>query len=127
MIHVALLDDHPAVRAGVTAILEPQGDVQLVGSAGDEQELWPLLDHTDPDVAILDLHHPGRNGLTLCPELKRRSHPPGVLLYSATTPAALVVAAAVAGTDAIIGSTADDLEWRAPTPAGVAARRPPGG
>jgi DNA-binding NarL/FixJ family response regulator len=107
MIRVALLDDHPAVRVGVEAMLEPRCDLQLVGWASDEQELWPLLEHTDPTVAILDLHHPGRDGLTLCLELKRRFEPPGVVLYSATTPAALVVAAAVAGADAIISKSSD--------------------
>jgi DNA-binding NarL/FixJ family response regulator len=57
------------------------------------------------------LHDPGRDGLALCLELKRRPNPPGVVLYSANTPAALVVAAAVAGADAIVGksSTASAL------------------
>jgi DNA-binding NarL/FixJ family response regulator len=102
---VALLDDHPAVRAGVQAILAPQTDLHLAGCAGSEDELWPMLKRTEPIVAILDLHHPGRDGLALCLELKRRPNPPGVVLYSANTRPALVVAAAVAGADAIVGKS----------------------
>jgi DNA-binding NarL/FixJ family response regulator len=102
---VALLDDHPAVRAGVKAILAPQTDLHLAGCASNEAELWPMLERTEPIVAILDLHHPGRDGLALCLELKRRPNPPGVVLYSANTRPALVVAAAVAGADAIVGKS----------------------
>jgi DNA-binding NarL/FixJ family response regulator len=64
-----------------------------------------MLERTQPIVAILDLHHPGRDGLALCRELKRRPNPPGVVLYSANTPATLVVAAAVAGADTIVGKS----------------------
>jgi DNA-binding NarL/FixJ family response regulator len=97
MIGVAFLDDHPAVRAGLQAILATEPDVRLVGSAAGEHELWPLLERTYPAVVILHLHHPGRDGLALCLQIKRQPDAPAVLLYSAYTPAALVVAAAVAG------------------------------
>jgi DNA-binding NarL/FixJ family response regulator len=105
MIRVAHLDDHPAIRAGLDAILAPQPDLQLVGSAADEHELWPLLKHTHPAVAILDLHHPGRDGLALCLQIKLQPDPPAVVLYSASTPAALIVAATVAGADAILSKS----------------------
>jgi DNA-binding NarL/FixJ family response regulator len=105
MIRVALLDDHPAVRAGLKAILAPEPDLQVVGSAAGEDELWPLLECTHPALVILDLHHPGRDGLALCLQIKRQPDAPAVLLYSADTPAALVVAAAVAGADAIVSES----------------------
>jgi DNA-binding NarL/FixJ family response regulator len=108
---VAVLDDHPAVRAGVAAILGPKPDLVLVGSAADEEELWPLLRRARPSVVVLDLHHPGRDGLTLCLQIKRGLHPPAVVLYSATTtPAELVVAAAVAGADAVVRKSATARE-----------------
>jgi DNA-binding NarL/FixJ family response regulator len=105
MIRVAFLDDHPAVRAGLEAILEPEPDTHFVGSAGNEEQVWPLLGHTRPDVIVLDVHHPGRDGLALCLEIKRRLHAPAVVLYSATTHAPLVVAAAVAGVNAVVNKS----------------------
>jgi DNA-binding NarL/FixJ family response regulator len=113
MIRVAVLDDHPAVRAGLQAILAPEPDLVAVGSAADEEEVWPLLRRTRPDVIVLDVHHPGRDGLALCLDIKRRLHAPAVVLYAATTPDALVVAGIVAGADAVVGkssSTAALLE-----------------
>ncbi len=89
MIRVALLDDHPAVRAGLQAILANEHDLQLVGFAADEHALWPVLEGTRPAIIVLDLHHPGRDGLALCLQIKRQPDSPAVLLYSAQASAAL--------------------------------------
>jgi DNA-binding NarL/FixJ family response regulator len=43
IVRVALLDDHPAIRAGLQAILATEPDLRLVGSAAGEHELWPLV------------------------------------------------------------------------------------
>ncbi len=107
MIRVAVLDDHPAVRAGVQAILARESDLRLVGFAADEHALWRLLEGTHPAIMVLDLHHPGRDGLALCLQIKRQSDPPAVLLYSARASAALTVAAAVAGADAVVNKSSD--------------------
>jgi DNA-binding NarL/FixJ family response regulator len=106
MVHVACLDDQPAVRAGLQAILAPEPDLHPVGFAADEEELWALLRRSRPGVVVLDLHHPGRDGLELCLQIKRTPRPPAVILYSAATPGALVVAAAVAGADAVVSKSA---------------------
>jgi DNA-binding NarL/FixJ family response regulator len=105
MIRVAFLDDHTAVRAGVQAILAREADMQLVGFAAPEHTLWPLLERTHPAIVVVDLHHPGRDGLALCLQIKRQPDPPAVLLYSAQA-SALAVAAAVAGADAIVNKSA---------------------
>jgi DNA-binding NarL/FixJ family response regulator len=102
MIRVAVLDDHPAVRAGLGAILARETDLVFVGSAADEPELWPLLLRTRPSVVVLDVHHPGRDGLALCVQIKSQLQPPAVVLYSAETPAALVAASTAAGADAVV-------------------------
>jgi DNA-binding NarL/FixJ family response regulator len=104
-IRVAHLDDQAAVRAGIEAILAAEPDLEIVGSAASENELWALLEHTHPAVVILDLHHPGRDGLELCLQVKLRPDPPAVVLYSAHLPGAQVVAAAVAGADSIISKS----------------------
>jgi DNA-binding NarL/FixJ family response regulator len=110
MIRVAVLDDHPAVRAGLGAILAPEPDLVSVGYAADEEELWPLLRRTRPSVVVLDVHHPGRDGLALCLKIKSELQPPAVVLYSAVTPAALVVAATVAGADAVVSKASSARE-----------------
>ena len=102
MIRVVLLDDHPAVRIGLEAIFAVEQDLNCVGVAADEEEVWPLLVRTRPAVIVLDLHHPGRDGLALCQQIKLEPDPPSVVLYSAHTSRTLIVAATVAGADAIV-------------------------
>lgn len=54
-IRVAIVDDHPVVRAGTAAIIERAEEMALVGTAGDLDEAGPLLDAGAVDVLLLDL------------------------------------------------------------------------
>jgi DNA-binding NarL/FixJ family response regulator len=102
MVRVALLDDHPAIRAGVEAIIASEPGMELVGSVADEEGLWPLLHGTRPDVLLLDLHHPA-----LILHVRRSAvHPISLVLYSAATPELLLVAGVVAGADAVVDKSA---------------------
>lgn len=54
-IRVAIVDDHPVVRAGTAAIIDRAEGMELVGTAGDLDEADPLLDADAVDVLLLDL------------------------------------------------------------------------
>jgi DNA-binding NarL/FixJ family response regulator len=108
MIRVAFLDDHPAVRAGLQAILATEPDLKAVGFASGEEELWPLLQRTHPDVIILDGHHSGLDGLHLCVQIKRWLTAPAVVLYSAAINTGVLVAAAVAGAGAVVSKSSSN-------------------
>ena len=54
---VVLADDHVLLRAGVAELLTSAG-FEVVGQAGDVEELMPLLRSTRPDVALLDIRMP---------------------------------------------------------------------
>ena len=73
MIRVAVLDDHAAVRAGLEVILGAAPEMVSVGSAQDDAELDRLLRRTDPSVLVLDVDHPGLQGLELSLRLTRRA------------------------------------------------------
>jgi DNA-binding NarL/FixJ family response regulator len=55
VIRVAIVDDHPVVRAGTAAIVERTQDMALAGTAASLQEAIPYLDATIVDVLLLDL------------------------------------------------------------------------
>jgi two-component system response regulator DevR len=66
---VFLLDDHDIVRKGVRALLESEGDMEIVGEAStvsDARRLIPLL---LPRVVVLDTQLPDGSGLDLCRDL----------------------------------------------------------
>ena len=111
MIGVLIVDDHPAVRAGVVALLRREPGIVPVAAAQGAQEAILRVEHTRPEVALLDYALGDGDGIALCYELKSRPASPSVLLYSAFADDQLAVAARAAGADGVVskGSPADEL------------------
>ena len=59
---VLVVDDHPALRAGLRTLVEAGGDIRVVGEAGLGAEALELYRRTSPDVVILDLELPDMSG-----------------------------------------------------------------
>ncbi len=106
MIRILIVDDHPAMRAGLTAVLRAEPGLVPLDAATSEADLWPTLNRTRPDVVVLDYHLPGDDGLVLCRAIKRQIPPPYVLLYSAHADAALTIPARLAGVDGLVSKAA---------------------
>jgi DNA-binding NarL/FixJ family response regulator len=106
MIRLLIVDDHPAMRAGLTAVLRAEPGIVPLGTASSEEDLAPMLGRTRPDVVLLDYHLPGADGLKLCRRLKRDAAAPAVLLYSAYADSAMVVPAILAGADGLLNKSA---------------------
>jgi len=62
-ITVLLVDDHAMFRAGIRALLEAEGHVQVVGEGSSGDEAVDLVRKLKPDVVVMDLSMPGSNGL----------------------------------------------------------------
>lgn len=71
LIRAVVVDDHPAMRAGIAAVLDQAPDIECCGEAASGAELWPLVQRTAPDVVVMDWHLPGDDGLVLCHRVKR--------------------------------------------------------
>ena len=71
---ILIADDHAVVRRGLKEILASERDMEVVGEAKDGDEALELVRTLDWDVAVLDFSMPGRSGVELIKEIKRR-HP----------------------------------------------------
>ncbi|MGN7189798.1 MULTISPECIES: response regulator transcription factor [unclassified Curtobacterium] len=85
MIRVLVADDQPLVRAGVSALLAAEPDVEVVGVAADGGEALALARSTRPDVAVLDIRMPVRNGIEVARELCAPGADPAVPVLVLTT------------------------------------------
>lgn len=75
-IRVAVVDDHPMLRAGVVRTLLDEGDFEIVGEGGTADEAVEIAQRTLPDIMLVDMNMPGaghtavaRIGV-LCPAVK---------------------------------------------------------
>jgi DNA-binding NarL/FixJ family response regulator len=66
---VFLLDDHDIVRKGVRALLESEGDIEIVGEASSISDARRLLADLQPRVLVLDIQLPDGSGVEFCREL----------------------------------------------------------
>jgi DNA-binding NarL/FixJ family response regulator len=108
VIRIALLDDHPAVVAGLHRLIEFEHDLMVVASAATAPELARRLDGARADVLVLD-HDPARgDGLSHCRRVKERPNPPAVVIYTAYSGPASILAAHAAHADAVVDK-ADDV------------------
>jgi two-component system NarL family response regulator len=74
-IKVMIVDDHPVVREGLAAILRSQKDIRIVAEAADGVEACALYDEVSPDVIVLDLRMPNKDGLDVITDLMSRRAP----------------------------------------------------
>ena len=64
-IKILIADDHPVVREGLMTILALQNDLKVVGQASDGEEACELYDELSPDILMLDLRMPKKDGRRL--------------------------------------------------------------
>ena len=83
---VLVVDDSPTMRGLITAVLNSDPDVSVVGQAGDAMEARAAIKQLNPDVVTLDIQMPGMDGLAALREMKRRwPSLPVVVLASAAS------------------------------------------
>ncbi|MBV9845518.1 MAG: response regulator transcription factor [Kutzneria sp.] len=70
MIRVLLADDQALIRGALSALLGLESDIEVVAEVGTGDEVVPAARRTLPDVALLDVQMPGKDGLAAAAELR---------------------------------------------------------
>lgn len=95
-LRVVVVDDQTLVRQGIRSLLKI-ADIEVVGEAGDGEEALAVIAATTPDVVLLDLRMPHRDGLWTLRELQRQGSAVPVLVLTTFDDDALLLDALRSG------------------------------
>jgi DNA-binding NarL/FixJ family response regulator len=111
MIRVLVVDDHPVVRDGLAAALEPHQDIVLVGGAGSIADAVASAERQKPDVVVLDLELPDGDGGTAIPQLLQVAPGVGIVVFTAYDTDERVIQAVKAGARGYLlkGTSVDEI------------------
>jgi DNA-binding NarL/FixJ family response regulator len=97
VIRIVLVDDQTLVRQGIRSLLQLAGDITIVGEAGDGDEALSVIAREKPDVVLLDVRMPKKNGLDVLRELKTTNTVPPIILLTTFDDDEALLAAVKAG------------------------------
>ena len=89
-IRVLIADDHSLVRKSIRALLESQGDMEVVGTAVDGQEAISLAQNQEPDVIVMDVSMPQIDGIHATERIRKMNLGAQVVILSMHVNAVLV-------------------------------------
>jgi two-component system response regulator DesR len=75
MIRVLLAEDQAMVRGALSALLNLESDIEVLGSVADGESAWREVQRLKPDVLVTDIEMPGITGLELAQRIHRHELP----------------------------------------------------
>lgn len=82
-IRVLVADDHYVVRMGLIALVNIEPDMEVVGEAADGQQVVEMFERFNPNLVLMDLRMPVKDGIAATREI-RRKHPDARVLMLTT-------------------------------------------
>ena len=82
MIRVVIAEDQAMVLGALAALLEIEGDLEVVGRAQDGEEALAVCRQTRPDVLLTDIEMPHRTGLDLATAVRQEKLPTRVIILT---------------------------------------------
>jgi DNA-binding NarL/FixJ family response regulator len=110
MIRIAIADDHAIVRWAVRQMLEKSGEVDIVGEATNGSEALTLVERLRPDVLLLDLVMPVKDGFEVLDELSGHAAPTKILVLTGHDLPAYGVRALEAGAHGVMMKSTDPTQ-----------------
>ncbi|MFJ9855406.1 response regulator [Streptomyces sp. NPDC101150] len=96
-VRVVIVDDEQLVRLALRLVIDGEPDLTVVAEAADGDAALSAVEEQRPDVVLMDIRMPGRDGLSATRELLTRPAPPRVLMLTTFDSDDLVLGALRAG------------------------------
>lgn len=96
-VRVVIVDDDQLVRMALRLVIDGEPDLTIVAEAADGDAAIAVVDEHQPDVVLMDVRMPGRDGLSATRELLTRASPPRILMLTTFDSDDLVLGALRAG------------------------------
>ena len=96
-IKVMVVDDHSIVREGLKLVLEQSGEFEVVGQAGDGEEAVRVAAEVSPDVVVMDVMMPRKDGVEACREIMESAPETRVVMLTVADEETAVLEAVAAG------------------------------
>jgi two-component system, NarL family, response regulator DevR len=97
VIRVFLVDDHELVRRGITALLNAESDIEVIGEAATAAQALSRIRATRPDVAVLDVRLPDGSGIDVCRQVRSENPEVKCLILTGYDDDEAIYAAVLAG------------------------------
>lgn len=111
-IKVMLADDHILMREGIRQLLEFDGSIKVISEANDGEECLDRLQTFKPQVLLLDINMPKKNGIEVLEEIKRDGTDIKVLILTVHTEIEYLIKAIDIGVDGFILKDSESAELK---------------
>lgn len=111
-IKVMIVDDHSLIREGLRQLLEFDGSIEIVGEASNGVECLEKLDECNPEVLLLDINMPEKNGIEVLEQIKEDQSQIKVLILTVHIEMDYLMKAVDIGVDGYILKDSESTELK---------------
>ncbi len=111
-IKVMLADDHILMREGIRQLLEFDGSIEVIAEANDGDECIEVLQEMKPQILLLDINMPKKNGIQVLEEIKKRDIDVKVLILTVHNEIEYLMKAIEIGVDGYILKDSESSELK---------------
>ena len=111
-IKVMITDDHVLMREGVRQLLEYDGSIKVISEAADGVECLKILETVTPDILLLDINMPNKNGIEVLEDIKNKNIDIKILILTVHNEIEYLLRAVDIGVDGYILKDSESAELK---------------
>ena len=111
-IKVMIADDHVLMREGVKQLLEYDGSIKVISEAADGVECLKILETVTPDILLLDINMPNKNGIEVLEDIKNKNIDIKILILTVHNEIEYLLRAVDIGVDGYILKDSESAELK---------------